>query len=188
MYRWYPPMMLMTTALAAVFCWMYISKPVFITAPAEQPMEIRPAIEDEQPVPRGQPAAHTAGGGILDPAIGRLPGDPVGDHEGPPEADIPMEELKPLIVKRRGPSLFRPIPANGISERTGIVVEDPGPGTPEQDGGDWDPVPEDSGPGPGGGGKDGYDSGSQELRVHASFMAEFSPIGPESDAQPDLKQ
>jgi hypothetical protein len=31
------------------------------------------------------------------------------------------------------------------------------------------------------------DSGSEEFRVHASFMAEFSSVQQEGDRQPDLK-
>ena len=76
LYRWYPPLMLMTTALAAVFCWMYITKPVFLSAPAHQPLNTPPAIQEKRPVREDEPTRHTAGGGNLDPAIARLPGDP----------------------------------------------------------------------------------------------------------------
>lgn len=34
-YKWYPPLLVLSTVLTGVFCWLYISKPVFMTQSAE---------------------------------------------------------------------------------------------------------------------------------------------------------
>ena len=188
LYRWYPPMMLMTTALAAVFCWMYITKPVFLAPPEDQFMDARPAIQERRPVHEDEPAPHTAGGGNLDPATGRLPGDPEMADEVSPAAEIPGEGLKPLIVNRRGPSLFRSIPPDEMPERKGIAGEVP-PGVAEGGGSgqDENPVSEGDNMSPVVGGKGGQNSSSEEFRVHASFMAEFPSVEQKGGSRPDLK-
>ena len=189
LYRWYPPMMLLTTALAAVFCWMYITKPVFLTTPEDQLMDVRPAIQEKRPAQEDTPAPHTAGGGNLDPALGRLPGDPATGDEGSPAAEIPGEELKPLIVKRRGPSLFRPIPSDEMPARKGIAAEILELGVDEEGGSGQDEnrVSEEDDVRSVARGQGGQDSSSEQFRVHASFMAEFSSVEQKGGSQPDLK-
>tara|TARA_B100001964_G_C14261286_1_gene615632 strand:- start:8231 stop:8920 length:690 start_codon:yes stop_codon:yes gene_type:complete len=189
LYRWYPPLMLMTTALAAVFCWMYITKPVFLSAPSDQSLNTQPAIQEKRPIREDEPTPHTAGGGNLDPAIARLPGDPVLPDDSSARDGIPGEELKPLIVKRQGPSLFRAIPPDEIPERKEIVLEAPGSGVVAEAGSeqDEDQVPEEEVVSLVAGEEGDQDSGSEEFRVHASFMAEFSSVQQEGDRQPDLK-
>ncbi|HJM64072.1 MAG: hypothetical protein QF405_04700 [Roseibacillus sp.] len=179
----------MTTALAAVFCWMYITKPVFLSAPSDQSLNTQPAIQEKRPIREDEPTPHTAGGGNLDPAIARLPGDPVLPDDSSARDGIPGEELKPLIVKRQGPSLFRAIPPDEIPERKEIVLEAPGSGVVAEAGSeqDEDQVPEEEVVSLVAGEEGDQDSGSEEFRVHASFMAEFSSVQQEGDRQPDLK-
>ena len=189
LYRWYPPLMLMTTALAAVFCWMYITKPVFLSAPAHQPLNTPPAIQEKRPVREDEPTRHTAGGGNLDPAIARLPGDPAPTGDSSAGEEIPGEELKPLIVKRQGPSLFRAIPPGEMPGRRKIAVEAPALGDAAEAGSGQD---EDQIPGEDvvilvADGDGGQNSSSEEFRVHASFMAEFSSPQQKGDNHPDLK-
>ena len=189
LYRWYPPMMLMTTALAAVFCWMYITKPVFLSTPADLPLNTRPAIQEMRPVREDEPTPHTARAGNLDPAIARLPGDPAPTGDASAGDEIPGEELKPQIVKRQGPALFRPIPSGEIPERREIVV--PGSGlraaAEAGSGQDEDQIPAEDVVSLVAGGEGGPNSSSEEFRVHASFMAEFSSPQQKGDNQPDLK-
>ena len=189
LYRWYPPMMLMTTALAAVFCWMYITKPVFLSTPAHQPLNTRPAIQEKRPVREDEPTRHTAGGGNLDPAIARLPGDPAPTGDSSAGEEIPGEELKPLIVKRQGPSLFRAIPPGEMPGRREIAVEAPEVGDAAEAGSgqDENQVPEEDVVSLVAGGEGGQNSSSEEFRVHASFMAEFLSVQQKGDSQLDLK-
>lgn len=189
LYRWYPPMMLMTTALAAVFCWMYITKPVFLSTPAHQPLNTRPAIQEKRPVREDEPTSHTAGGGNLDPAIATLPGDPAPTDDSSARDEIPGEELKPLIVKRQGPALFRAIPPDEMPERREITVEAPGlvAAAEAGSGQDENQVPEEDVVSLVAGGEGGQNSSSEEFRVHASFMAEFSSVQQKGDSQLDLK-
>ena len=41
LYRWYPPLLVTSTVMAGVFCLMYVTKPVFIEAPAQVLPELR---------------------------------------------------------------------------------------------------------------------------------------------------
>lgn len=112
MYRWYPALMLLSTILAGVFCWMYVTKPVFLSAPDDRRhMEAQPAIQEVVPERiQGDLSPPTAGlRGNLDPAVARLPGDsaPIGEVDSR-TSELPGETLQPLVVRRKGPALFRP--------------------------------------------------------------------------------
>lgn len=53
-YRWYPPLLVLSTILTGVFCWLYVTKPVFM-AQGEESIEeeaVAAVEEKEQPVLR----------------------------------------------------------------------------------------------------------------------------------------
>ena len=189
LYRCYPPMMLITTALAAVFCWMYITKPVFLTTPEDHLMDARPAVQEKRPVEEDKPTSHTAGVGNLDPALGRLPGDPAMVDDLSPEDEIPGEKLKPLIVNRRGPSLFRPIPSHEMSGGKEIAREPLEAAVAEEgsSGPGENQVSEEYDVSPVGARQEGQDSGSEEFRVNASIMAEFSAVEQKGGSRSNFK-
>ena len=204
LYRWYPPMMLGSTVLAAIFCWMYITKPVFLTAPSGQTLDPQPAIQEKSPVDEAVPAPHTAGRGNLDPALGRLPGDAAADSSTSPVEELLGAKLEPLVVEREVPSLFEPVPVN----RPPGPVPFPSPATSKVAG----PVviKRDSAPEPlvirmeeveparvqelpgedrvklVDAGERRQNSDSEEFQVRASFMAEFSSARKNSRAPSDL--
>ncbi len=115
MYRCYPALMLLSTILAGVFCWMYVTKPVFLSSPDNrQHMEAQPAIQEVVPERiQGDLSAPTAGlRGNLDPAGASLPGDSALTGEVDSEtSEGAGETLRPLVVRRKGPALFRPFVA-----------------------------------------------------------------------------
>lgn len=173
-YKWYPPLLMLSTLLAGVFCWMYISKPVFLTQPRETfPVEARPAFQEGSPASDAEltdpPTAER--GGELDPAIEGLPGEAGGSLEGEIVAGAVLSnEMRPLRVKREGPLLFKP-----------FVL---GLNSPEGEGEGEEEVAAE-------GGSESEsesaeaDSGSGEVenyRVQASFMAEFAA---DSDSPPE---
>ena len=177
-FRWYPPMMFITTAAAAVFCWMYVTKPVFVTEPARQSLDIEPVIQDQAPVEESEPVLHTAALGMLDPDIGSLPGDHAPPGKEGEDDEIPGEELKPLIVKRQGPPLFHPVPPDEMPRRTGIAETSSATteGDAANDGPVRNQVVTQGIASPGRGREIREDSASGNFHVHASFMAEFSAV------------
>ena len=192
LYRWYPPMMLVSTVLTAAFCWMYITKPVFLSTPAGREIETRSTIQERRPADTGTPAAHTASKGKLDPALDRLPGDPGSGEENSPVEELLQENLKPLVVEREGPVRFKPVPAGGGAgpprfrppaagrgagpvvvrrdfppEPLVIIREQPELTSEGQQPAEDHVVPVGS----------GVDSDSEEFQVRASLLAEFLPPG-----------
>ena len=117
MYRWYPGLMLLSTILAGVFCWMYVTKPVFLSAPVDrQQMEAQPAIQELVPERiQGDLSPPTAGlRGNLDPALANLPGDPAPIATvDSGTSELPGDEFQPHFGGRKGPTLFRPLVVEG---------------------------------------------------------------------------
>ena len=203
LYRWYPLMMLGSTALAAVFCWMYITKPVFLSAPSGQTHDAHPAIQEKRPIEHGEPAPHTAHGGNLDPALGHLPGDPAPETSSPPVEELLGEELKPLVVKRECPSLFEPIPKSELSGRSRspssgaaegaapIVIKRESAPEPlvirreEENTARGEEQPGEDHVGLVAPGEGGRNSDSEEFQVRASLLAEFSSGGKTSGVSPN---
>lgn len=189
LYRWYPPLMLASTLMAGVFCWMYITKPVFLSEPRDayqdeaQPAyhEGNPTHADEDTLDSPPTAKKTR---TLDPAGSGLPGDSTPEpeivREAPP-AGLPLlsSDMKPVRVQRDGPPLFQPfvirVPASSSETETGddeVRTEQPlvtlsnEPDEPNEEvGGEADeqPVSVES------------EAGAEEdYQVQASFMAEFA--------------
>ena len=176
--RWYPLMMFITTAAAAVFCWLYVTKPVFVTGAMEQSPDVEEISQDQAPLDDQKPVFHTAATGMLDPGVGVLPGDHAPPDEMLGEDNIPAEELKPLIIKRQGPSLFHPVPLEEMPGRTGAAEASPviEKGNVVRDRSGRNQIVIEEVESPGGGGKVREDSASGDFQVHASFMAEFSAL------------
>ena len=176
--RWYPPMMFITTAAAAVFCWLYVTKPVFVTGSMEQSSDIEEISQDQAPVDDQKPVFHTAATGMLDPGVGALPGDHAPPDEMLGEDNIPAEELKPLIIRRQGPSLFHPVPLEEMPGRTGADEASPAivKGDVVHDRSGRNQIVIEEVASPGGGAEVREDSASGDFHVHASFMAEFSAL------------
>lgn len=174
--------MLFSTVLAAVFCWMYVTKPVFLSAPNDhQSIETQPAVQEANPEERvhGTLSPPTAGAsGNLDPAVASLPGDSVlvAPQSLASESTVPGDELKPLVVRRDGPILFKPFVLNGdqstSSESEKVEQVDPKP-TANADA----PADEIATATPAEPDHEQPEARSDETdyQVRASFMAEFSP-------------
>ena len=182
LYRWYPPLMLLSTVLAGVFCWMYISKPVFLSAPSEGPRaDPLPAFQETSPARiQGDLAPPTAeSSGTLDPAVASLPGDTIDLATVAPVGGALLgEELKPLVVKREGATLFKPFVINEIPPGSSLAEPAPSVVSNGEETGVGQP--------PGSSGEPGADqesvrpeasSDEEDYRVRASFMAEFSVLG-----------
>jgi hypothetical protein len=181
--------MLLSTVLAGVFCWMYISKPVFLSAPNEGPRaDPLPAFQETGPARiQGDLAPPTAeSSGTLDPAVASLPGDTIDLATVDPVGGALLgEELKPLVVKREGATLFKPFVINEIppgsspSEPAPSVVsndEETGVEQPPRSSGE--PVADQEVARP------EASSDEEDYRVRASVMAEFSVLGdPRGDAE-----
>ena len=117
--------------------------------------------------------------GTLDPAVASLPGDTIDLATVAPVGGALLgEELKPLVVKREGATLFKPFVINEIPP--GSSLAEPAPSVVSND--------EETGVGqpPGSSGEPGVDqesvrpeasSDEEDYRVRASFMAEFSVLG-----------
>lgn len=111
LYRWYPPLLLLSTIMAGVFCWMYVTKPVFL-APAQHaaPGAVQPAIKDNEPTPgmqSGEPQTAEVER-ALDPAL--APSIMNRPEESPVVSIAGLGELEPLETPagERG-SLFVPM-------------------------------------------------------------------------------
>ena len=173
--RWYPPMMLASTALTAVFFWMYITKPVFLPVAPIAPLSPDPVIRGQEPVLEAEKELYISSRNTLDPGTSTLPGESEDQPVLPDQEQISGDKLRPLIIKRNGPSLFRPFtpvasPDRAAGEadpgiRESAAVGDKGAervdGSPRK-GRSLDSEDETTGR---------LDSG--DLRVHASIMGEF---------------
>ena len=130
LYRWYPPLLVLSTIMAGIFCWMYVSKPVFVSpSGGGESSAVQPAVD------------HGGGGGEsaewepstaslqdrLDPGLGGLPGEevvPAGAEVGRPAGASPQGGvtkqvvLKPVVVGNKRGSLFTKMPVSegGVSE------------------------------------------------------------------------
>lgn len=69
-HRVYPWLLMASTIVAAFFCYLYMTKPVFLPAP--EPTVLNPGAIPPQPGP-----ASSGSGGALVPSSDRLPGDPL---------------------------------------------------------------------------------------------------------------
>lgn len=139
LYRWYPPLLVLSTIMAGVFCWMYISKPVFVAQPQEQEMiQALPADQEARPgVTREShelpPTAAVTSS--LDPGAGSLPGEPeslLGGDTLLGEADLlnsPIGggSLQPIVVRREGQRrpLFRAGPPSAFEQEEAEAGEVP---------------------------------------------------------------
>ena len=180
LYRWYPPLMLGSTILAGVFCWMYITKPVFLSSPSERVMDAQPAVEERAHDLNDTDEPPTAESSTLDPAIAVLPGDPAGETKmvGEPLGEILGEELMPLVVKREGAPLFKPfvIPADVLGESPSDAEASTEDQDPQASTSEVSDEAEEEGEVVNliASGEGGASSESEDYQVHASFMAEFS--------------
>ena len=73
--RWYPPMMLASTALTAVFFWMYITKPVLFPVAPIPPLSPDPVIRGQEPVLEAEKELYISSRNTLDPGASTLPGE-----------------------------------------------------------------------------------------------------------------
>lgn len=113
LYRWYPPLLVLSTVMAGVFCLLYVTKPVFLEAPNQnQPDPHNVSVFAEQ-IAHTDPASTGDSEKALmpvhlDPDIsgGRQePADREGDSAGLPS----VAELKPMQVQKPTKSLFQPM-------------------------------------------------------------------------------
>lgn len=82
LYRWYPPLLVVSTLMAGIFCALYLTKPVRLVNPANPP--VPEGSEASAPDPASDPSAPVgdpgygemaeAGHAHLDPMLGGLPG------------------------------------------------------------------------------------------------------------------
>ena len=175
LYRWYPPMMLASTTLTAVFFWMYVTKPVLSPALDLNPLTLEPSFEETGSGSEEGTDSYAATPAILDPGVGLLPGDLEKETGALAEEEISGETLRPLIIKRNGPSLFRRFTPASVSEQppqkipSGFREDEVGPEESEaradlNQNDEVDLKRHMQSPG-------NQDSG--DLRVHASIMGEF---------------
>ncbi|NNC88146.1 MAG: hypothetical protein HKN82_06760 [Akkermansiaceae bacterium] len=105
LYKWYPPLLLLSTIMAGVFCCLYLTKPVFLAPSGDgYPGAVSPAVEtmpspleedDLEPKTAQIPAR-------MNPEMGALPGE---SRAEPPA----VAGLQPLITTPRPQGLFRPL-------------------------------------------------------------------------------
>jgi hypothetical protein len=111
LYRWYPPLLIVSTLLAGLFCLLYLTKPVKVVAPVEEGGGMAPVVvpgQPEQPAARPHEIAESkVDESRLDPLLGALPGDPVEENglalatqgNSPPSND--QGTLRPVRVGPR---------------------------------------------------------------------------------------
>ncbi|MDG2486895.1 MAG: hypothetical protein P8M65_04235 [Roseibacillus sp.] len=173
--RWYPPMMLASTALTAVLFWMYITKPVFSPLPGVAPLGPEPAPQSLEQPREAEAESYITSRNNLDPAALKLPGETHSQPEISDQEIVSGDELRPLIIKRNGSSLFRRFLPRASPDR---ASEDAVPGEIESEAGSngreeradvsrWEGVSSESDLGKAG------DPDSGDLHVHASVMGEF---------------
>ena len=114
LYKWYPPLLLLSTIMAGVFCCLYLTKPVFVVpAGGGAPVSGSPAVElyhsgeeesDLEPKTAQVPAP-------LNPEQGSLPG------EDPAAAPLPGG-LQPLRGAGEGGATFRPLAGDATAKGT----------------------------------------------------------------------
>ena len=173
--RWYPPMMLASTALTAVFFWMYITKPVLFPVAPIPPLSPEPVIQRQEPVLEAEKAPYISSRNPLDPGASALPGESEDQTVLPDQEHTSEDKLRPLIIKRNGPSLFRPFTPAASPDR---AAEEADPGIRESAAvSDKGAERADGSPRKGRRLDSGdettrrWDSG--DLHVHASIMGEF---------------
>ncbi len=168
--------------MAAFFCWMYIKKPVFLSTPSDQKsIEALPAIQEGRPMELkdelSTPTAESVG--RIDPAIANLPGDSVTESLlGSPMNDGLGSGLKPLLVRREGSPLFRPLGRDTLPQltedspvgRERVSTRGPGQIQNANDEAGEEVEVENLVPL----GEGGRPVDSDDYQVHASFMAEFA--------------
>ncbi len=170
--RWYPPMLLASTVLTTVFFWMYITKPVF--SPVSPPAP-NSTIQGQDQIQADETKLHLVSQSNLDPGTSTLPGDLQSQPMGTDQEEISGDRLRPLIIKRNGPSLFRPFtqeassgPSAGEADsriRKSGPVSDKRPEKAEVSGGESGSSDSES--------SSAERSDSGDLHVHASIMGEF---------------
>lgn len=136
LYRWYPPLLVISTVMAGVFCLLYLTKPVRLVAPEEQGEPAVPVAAPERVAPGEKPEQRyeqmvELSDASLNPLKGGLPGDD-------PNADLPQGEtgspvgfgssgsgLKPLQVPGPRRELFvrRQVKREPDLEESGALVE-----------------------------------------------------------------
>ncbi len=173
--RWYPPMMLASTALTAVFFWMYITKPVFSPLPGFTPLGPDPSPQSLERPGEAEVESYITSRNNLDPGALKVPGK---THSQPEISDreiVSGDELRPLIIKRNGSSLFRRFLPRASPDR---ASEEEVRGSREGEAGSnereeradvsrWKSVSPESDIGKVG------DPDSGDFHVHASVMGEF---------------
>ncbi len=173
--RWYPPMMLASTALTAVFFWMYITKPVLFPVAPIPPLSPDPVIRGQEPVLEAEKELYISSRNTLDPGASTLPGESEDQPVLLDQEQISGDKLRPLIINRNGPSLFRPFTPVASPDRAAGEAD---PGVRESAAvGDKEAGRVDGSPRKGRslGSEDGTTgrSDSRDLHVHASVMGEF---------------
>ena len=173
--RWYPPMMLASTALTAVFFWMYITKPVLFPVAPIPPLSPDPVIRGQEPVLEAEKELYISSRNTLDPGASTLPGESEDQPVLLDQEQISGDKLRPLIINRNGPSLFRPFTPVASPDRAAGEAD---PGVRESAAvGDKEARRVDGSPRKGRSldSEDGTTgrSDSRDLHVHASVMGEF---------------
>jgi hypothetical protein len=145
LYRWYPPLLVVSTIMTGAFCMLYVTKPVFIEAPNSSFHEqLNVPIYAEQIADAEGVVAPDDGRAIipvhLDPGLSSIPGEPVPVLE--PEAGVPpIAELEPLAVPRARKPLFQPMDPDEMPAPVppkAIALEPP----PSEFGGALEPGPD----------------------------------------------
>ena len=133
LYRWYPPLLVVSTVMTAVFCMLYVTKPVFIEAPnSSLPEQFTVPVYAEQIADAGDVSAPDGGRAVipvhLDPGLSSIPGEPApepGSEAGVP----PIAELEPLTVPKARKPLFQPMDPDDMpaSVPPKAIALEPGP-------------------------------------------------------------
>lgn len=133
MYRWYPPLLVVSTVLAGLFCTLYLTKPIRVVSPrdTDDPVESIPVSEPEQQdqeAERRYDQMVENSDSLLNPMLGGLPGESL-SRVSPPQGNqalansaIPPTGLEPLNVKGPRQQLFVPsAPEEGVGEQVAEV-------------------------------------------------------------------
>ena len=122
--KWYPPLLTMSTIMAGVFCWLYVTKPVLVTktvmpsveAPSTQLVASAPDLNGDVVV-RAVSAMPT-----LSPDVGFLPGEKL-LGQAQLEPPVPGQDVEAVRVQRSARSLFQPLKAEGLGDLEVLAVE-----------------------------------------------------------------
>lgn len=116
--KWYPPLLTLSTVMAGVFCWLYVTKPVVVTKTMIPESDSPPSLIVKQDLHENRDLvvkieSETSQGDTLNPELGFLPGEE--NAPAPSFSDaIPGQGVEIVRVKRSERRLFKPLENENI--------------------------------------------------------------------------